>query len=244
MVLGCRVDAIGTSEAVARIVALLEAGPPSLVVTLGTEMVVHAQEESRFRAVVNASALSLCDTIGVKLAALLHGVAIPERVSGIDLIDPLCEACAQRGVGIFLLGGRGDTAERAGAALRARHPQLRIAGARDGYFADAEAAAVAAQIQAGGARLLLAGLGSPRQELFVADNLARTGCRVGIGIGGSLDVLAGNVERAPVLVRRLNLEWLYRLVREPARWRRQLALPYFVWLALCEWAAPLSRRYS
>jgi N-acetylglucosaminyldiphosphoundecaprenol N-acetyl-beta-D-mannosaminyltransferase len=90
------------------------------------------------------------------------------------------------------------------------------------------------EIRASGARLLLVGLGSPRQEFWLAENLAATGVGVGIGVGGSFDVIGGRVQRAPELWRRLGLEWLYRLVKEPQRWRRQLALPQFVWLVLLD----------
>jgi len=244
-ILGCRVDAIGSEDAVRRIGDLARGDGHALVVTLGTEMVVRARTDERFRAAINGSALSLCDTIGVMYAARLHGAPVCERVAGIDLIDPLCAAFAREGVPVYLLGGKGDTAQLAAAVLRARHPGLVVAGARDGYFSQAEDAAVASGIARSGARVLFAGLGSPRQELWIAERLKETGCAVGLGVGGSFDVLAGKVERAPELWRKLNVEWLYRLVREPQRWRRQLALPRFVWLALCELATARSaRRFS
>jgi len=233
-ILGCRIDVVGTRDAVRRIVDLARGDGHVLVVTLGTEMAVRATTDARFRAAVNSSVLSLCDTIGIRLAARLYGVDIRERVTGIDLIGPLCDSFALAGHSIYLLGAKGDTAERAAAALRARYPQLIVAGARDGYFRAADDGAVAAEIRRSGARVLFAGLGSPRQEIWIAERLKETGCAVGIGVGGSFDVLAGNVARAPALWRRLNLEWLYRLLQEPARWRRQLALPYFVWLAVRE----------
>ncbi len=241
-ILGCRVDEVDATDAVRRIVALAQGDAPSLVVTIGTEMIVRAQTDARFREVVNASALSLCDTIGVVFAARLQGVRLRGRVAGIDLIDPLCAAFAAEGVPVYFLGSRGDTAERAAALLRERHPRLIVAGARDGFFSADDDTAVADAIRASGARVVLAGLGSPRQELWIADQLARSGCSVGLGIGGSFDVIAGNVQRAPYAWRRLNLEWLYRLVREPVRWRRQLALPYFVWLALRERFSPRTTR--
>ncbi|MBD5606346.1 MAG: WecB/TagA/CpsF family glycosyltransferase [Candidatus Eremiobacteraeota bacterium] len=244
-VLGCRVDVLDARAAVARVLELARGSQPSLVVTLGTEMIVRARSDRAFRDAVNASALSLCDTIGVVLAARLQVAPVRERVAGVDLIDPLCAAFANAGIAVYLLGARGDTAERAANALRARHPGLVVAGARDGFFGTDDDAAVADAVRASGANVLFAGLGSPRQELWIASHLVRTGCSVGIGVGGSFDVLAGNVPRAPEIWRRFNLEWLYRLVREPARWRRQLALPYFVWLALCERAtSPPSRRLT
>ena len=241
-ILGCRVDALGSDDAVRRIVELAQGEGPSLVVTLGTEMIVRAQTDERFRATVNASALSLCDTIGVLFAARLHGVQIPGRVAGVELIDPLCARLAHDRVPVFFMGGRGDTAERAAATLSARHPGLVIAGARDGFFTAGDDRAVAETIAGSGARLIFVGLGSPRQELWIAEHLAVTGASVGIGVGGSFDVLAGNVARAPAVWRRLNLEWLYRLLKEPSRWRRQLALPKFVALALAERVTNGTRR--
>jgi N-acetylglucosaminyldiphosphoundecaprenol N-acetyl-beta-D-mannosaminyltransferase len=122
---------------------------------------------------------------------------------------------------------------------------LIVAGTRDGYFAPANDDRVAGEIARSGARVLFLGLGSPRQEIWIADQLARTGCAVGIGVGGSFDVFAGNVERAPEIWQRLNVEWLYRLLREPARWRRQLALPKFVFYVALERLLPNStRRFS
>jgi N-acetylglucosaminyldiphosphoundecaprenol N-acetyl-beta-D-mannosaminyltransferase len=243
-ILGCRVDAVGTHEAVRRIVDFAHENGHAHVVTLGTEMAVRAKSDASFRAAVNASALALCDTVGIRLASKLYGVEIPERVTGIDLIGPLCEAFAVGGISVYLLGGKGDTARRAAETLRARFPRLIVAGARDGYFTPADDAAIAREIRRSGARVLFAGLGSPRQETWLAERLKDTGCSVGIGVGGSFDVLAGNVTRAPASWRRLNLEWLYRLLQEPARWRRQLALPQFVWLALRERVGARASRRS
>ncbi len=233
-ILGCRVDTLDR-EAAVREIARLAGGPdPALVVTLGTEMIVAARRDRAFRAALERSALSLCDTIGVLLAARLHGVRIAERVTGVDLIDPLCAALARDGRSVYLLGGKGATAERAASLLAARHPGLRVAGARDGYFDRAESEAISRAIARSGANVIFVGLGSPRQELWIAEHLKETGCAVGIGVGGSFDVLVGNVSRAPRIWRACHLEWLYRLIREPRRWRRQLALPYFVWLVARE----------
>jgi len=242
-ILDCRVDGIGRAGAVEKIVALLGADEPSYVVTLGTEMIVRAQDDERFRALLNGAALSLCDTVGVMYAARMHNVFIRQPVTGIDLIDPLCEALAVQGASIYLLGAAGDTAERAARGLMQRHPDVKIAGWRNGFFSPNEAGAVAASIAQSGAQVVLAGMGSPRQEYWLGEHLRATGCRVGIGVGGSFDVLAGNVKRAPALLRRLGFEWFYRLIREPNRWRRQLALPRFLWLVLREGVAGAAKEY-
>ncbi|HTJ28214.1 MAG TPA: WecB/TagA/CpsF family glycosyltransferase [Candidatus Limnocylindria bacterium] len=240
-VLGARVDAVGRDEAVEQIAALANrsAGSrqaaPALVVTLGVEMVMAARRNAAFRRVINGAALVTCDTIGLLLASRLRGGPLRERVTGVELVGALAARSARRGdVRLYLLGGGGDTAVRAAEALRRGYPGVLIAGARDGYFREAESAAVTDAIRASGANVLLAGLGSPKQELWLAAHLAASGCGVGIGVGGSFDVYAGNVERAPVLVQRTGLEWLYRLVKEPRRWRRQLALPHFALAALGE----------
>jgi len=234
-VLGCRVDAIGREPAVERIAALGNAGGSSLVVTLGVEMVMAAQRDLEFRRIVNGAALVTCDTVGLMLASRLRGGPLRERVTGVELVESLAARSAERSdVRLYLLGGQGDTAQRAADALRRAYPGAVISGARDGYFGPAESDAVAAAIRASGANVLLAGLGSPKQEHWLTRYLGATGCGVGIGIGGSLDVYAGNVARAPAVFRRTGLEWAYRLAKEPRRWRRQLALPRFALAVLAE----------
>ncbi|HEX3549376.1 MAG TPA: WecB/TagA/CpsF family glycosyltransferase [Candidatus Elarobacter sp.] len=240
-VLGCRVDAVGRDEAVSRIAALANSGRPGLVVTLGVEMVMAARRDDAFRRIVNGAALVTCDTIGLLLASRLRGGPLRTRVTGVELVDALAARSASLGdIRLYLLGGAGDTAERAAAALRARYPEVQIAGTHDGYFSAADEPGIVAAIRNSGANVLLAGLGSPRQEQWLARHLAASGAGAGIGIGGSLDVYAGNVKRAPALFQRTGTEWAYRLAREPRRGRRQLALPRFAVAALGETLAARS----
>jgi len=233
-ILGCRLDPIDSNAAAARILTLAREARAAQVVTLGTEMVVYAQHDSRFRTILNDSALSLCDTVGLLAVARRRGAPLRERVTGVELLEHLCAAAAAEAMPIYLLGGAEGVAEAAGANLKLRFTGLKIAGTHSGYFRDDEIPAIVRAIAAGGARLLFVGMGSPRQEYWLAQHLHETGCGAGIGVGGSFDVIAGRVERAPRFVQRLGLEWLYRLVKEPRRWRRQLALPRFVWLVLLE----------
>lgn len=230
VILGCRVDAVTANEAVSRVVRAR-----GVVVTLGVEMVMRARRDRAYRDVINRAALVTCDTIGLLLASRLRGGPLRERVTGVWLTAALAERSAALGdVRLFLFGGKGDTAERAAAALRAAHPGVHVVGVRDGYFRDDESAAIAETIRTSGATILLCGIGFPRQEMWLDRWLAQTGCSAGIGVGGSFDVLAGNVERAPVAFQRAGLEWLYRLVKEPSRWRRQLALPQFAAAVLAD----------
>ncbi|HEV3157622.1 MAG TPA: WecB/TagA/CpsF family glycosyltransferase [Candidatus Baltobacteraceae bacterium] len=236
-ILGCRVDALDEIAAVERIVGFARSKTPALVVTLGTEMVMRARQDANFREVLSSAKLSLCDTVGILLAARAWGFPLRKRVAGIDLLDPLCERLAREGLALALVGSKGNTAERAAAVLIARHPGLRIVLARDGYFPPSQDESIAEMVRASGASVVFAGLGSPRQELWIAEHiLPRVGC-VGIGVGGSFDVLAGNVVRAPDFWKNRGLEWLYRLLVEPNRWRRQLVLPHFAILAAREFAA-------
>jgi N-acetylglucosaminyldiphosphoundecaprenol N-acetyl-beta-D-mannosaminyltransferase len=233
-ILGCRLDLLDADQATERIVALADASAGAQIVTLGTEMVVNAQHDDRFRAIVNRCALSLCDTVGLLAVARQRGATLRERVTGVELIEHLCKRAAVDHIPVYLFGSAPGVAADAAAILETRYPGLPIAGSRDGFFQPSEVPGIVDEIRASGARLLFVGLGSPRQEFWLAENLAATGVGVGIGVGGSFDVIGGRVQRAPELWRRLGLEWLYRLVKEPQRWRRQLALPRFVWLVLLD----------
>jgi len=233
-ILGCRLDPIDSAEATRRILAFVREGGGAQIVTLGTEMVVYAQRDAHFRSVVNACALSLCDTVGLLMVARMRGATLRERVTGVELVERLCSAAALEGASVYFLGGAEGVAAQAGAVLQARYSGLRVAGTCSGYFADDQTPAIVQAIANSGARLLFVGLGSPRQEFWLAEHLRETRCGAAVGVGGSFDVIAGRVERAPHSLRRLGLEWLYRLGKEPWRWRRQLALPRFVWLVALE----------
>lgn len=233
-ILGCRLDAIDASQATDAILDFVRERAGAQVVTLGTEMVVYAQRDPSFREIVNRSALSLCDTIGLLQVARRRGAAIRERVTGVELVEHLCARAAIENVGVYFLGGAEGVAADAAAILEARFPGLRITGTRNGFFSREDEPEIAQAIRQTGASLLFVGLGSPRQEEWIARNVGATGVGAAIGVGGSFDVLSGRVRRAPQLWRRLGAEWLYRLLREPRRFRRQLALPYFVWLIALE----------
>ncbi len=233
-ILGSRVDAVDMDEAQSRIADLLERRRFAQVVTFGSEMAMLARRDSAYRAVVNEADLVVPDTIGVVYAARLLRQPLRGRVAGIELIERLCEQCARRQLGIYLLGGAPGVAAKAADALRSRHPALLIAGFHDGYFKDAEQQTIVEEIKRSGARLVLVALGFPKQELWVRKNAGVLGDVVCIGVGGSFDVIAGRLQRAPALMRNLGLEWLYRLLKEPHRLARQLVLPQFAVLVLAQ----------
>lgn len=233
-ILGCRLDVVDAVSAAERIARYARTGSGEQIVTLGTEMVVYAQRDEAFRSIVNASTLSLCDTVGLLAVARRRGAQLEARVTGVELVVALCEIAARESIPVYFLGGSEGVAADAAAILEARFPGLIVSGTRNGFLTPEESLDVATAIRASNARLLFAGLGSPRQEFWLAQFLPATGVGVGIGVGGSFDVLSGRVARAPYLWRRLGVEWLYRLLSDPRRWRRQLALPYFVWLVTLE----------
>lgn len=202
------------------------------VVTLNAEMLYRAQYDTSFRDLLNQADLVVPDGHGVVWAGRRLGCPFPERVTGIDLIYSLVSYAAREKWRIFLLGGVSGVAEAAALKLRQKYPGLHVAGTEHGYFSETEIVPVLRKIRATRPDLLLVALGSPRQEFFIWVHRRELGALVAIGVGGSLDVLAGRLRRAPVFFQRLHLEWLYRVLQEPSRWRRALVLPRFAWKVL------------
>jgi N-acetylglucosaminyldiphosphoundecaprenol N-acetyl-beta-D-mannosaminyltransferase len=228
------VDRVGPAAAVAMLErAATGEAPSAYTVAINPEKIMRAARDPALRAAIEGAALRFPDGVGVVLASRLRGGGITARVTGIDLAAALLGRCAVQGWPVYLLGAAPGVAEAAAAAWRERLPDLPVAGARDGYFRGAEEE-VCAAIRTSGARVVLAALGSPAQELWLAAHLAHTGARLGVGVGGAFDVWAGRTARAPRAMRAIGLEWLYRLVKEPWRARRMLALPAFLWAAVRE----------
>jgi len=232
-VLGCRVDDVTMDEAKALCERLIRAGRPAQVVTPNAEIVVAAGRMPDLRQLINRAELSIPDGAGLLLAGRLLGTPLRAQVTGTDLCYRLAALAAERGYRLFLLGARPGVAAAAATALERRYPGLKVAGTfpgRAGPEGDAETrAAVAA---AGRVDVLMVAYGAPRQERWIARNQAALGVPLALGIGGAFDFLSGRVPRAPAWLRRAGFDWLYRLVRQPWRWRRQLALPRFVGLVL------------
>ncbi|HXW51501.1 MAG TPA: WecB/TagA/CpsF family glycosyltransferase [Candidatus Acidoferrales bacterium] len=214
-------------EAQRRILSFVAVPRFAHVVTFGSEMAMYARRDPAYRALVNAADLVVPDTIGIVQAARMLGCPVSERVPGIELVDVLCAACAQSGVSVFLLGGEPGVAQTAAVALSGAHPKLRIAGTQHGYFDASQDDAVASKVRESGAALAFVALGFPRQEFWIHNQAATLEGVTCMGVGGTFDVISGKAQRAPSAARRLGLEWLYRLVREPRRLGRQLALPQF-----------------
>jgi len=211
------VDALTLAESVARCMAAVERRERIEVAVVNAAKIIRMRQDRGLREAVAGADLVLADGQSVVWASRFLGAPLPERVAGIDLFTGLLATAERDGRSVYLLGARPEVLAATVAEVRRRHPDLAVAGSRDGYFADDEAGAVADAVKGSGADLLFLGMTSPKKELFCARHGERTGAMVIHGVGGSFDVLAGLVRRAPAAWQRLGLEWLYRLLQEPRR---------------------------
>lgn len=225
-ILGVGFDSITLPQAVERAVDLLKQGGSHYVVTPNPELVQRAGKEPPFRDVLNGADLVLPDGVGITYAAKILGRPLAGRVPGIDFAAALCDELAKSGKKLFLLGAKPGVAELAADNLKKEHPGLTVCGVHDGYFK--EDGPVAEEIRAAGADVVFVCLGFPRQEYWMAQNGPATGAGLLVGLGGSLDVFAGQVKRAPEGFQKLGLEWLYRLITQPSRIGRMAKLPLFL----------------
>jgi N-acetylglucosaminyldiphosphoundecaprenol N-acetyl-beta-D-mannosaminyltransferase len=238
-VLGCPVDVVDMATAVHMLVEIVErhrsdaAEPPAVVITLNPEMVMLARRSPAFSAVVDSANLVVPDGIGLVRALRRRGHPEAERVGGADLINAYLPEATRHGHRLALAGGEPGVAAAAGERMTASHPGLQIVAVSDGR----PGKATAAELEQSKPDLVLAAFGGGRQELFLDRYLGPIGAAAGIGVGGSLDYLAGRVRRAPAAVRRLGLEWAWRLAIQPWRLRRQSVLPVYWWLERREAAA-------
>ncbi|MDR3208108.1 MAG: WecB/TagA/CpsF family glycosyltransferase [Oscillospiraceae bacterium] len=230
-ILGIAFDTLTLPQAVDRARVFLAGDAPRTVATPNAEIVQQARKNPAAREAINAADLVLPDGIGVIRAARILGLPIRERVAGIDFAQALLPVLAETGALVYFLGASPGVAEEAARRAAEAHPGLRVCGVRDGYFADGSQPDVADAIRAAGAHAVFVCLGAPKQELFMRQYAARTGARLLVGLGGTFDVWAGRLKRAPQLFIRLNLEWLYRTLRQPKRLFRTLRLPAFLWAA-------------
>ncbi len=240
-ILGCRVHDVTMAEAIDWCDRRVAARRLTRIVTPNAEIVAAAGRDRTFRALLNASELAIPDGRGLLVAARLLGQRLREQVTGTDLCIELARCAASRDYRVFLLGGRGGVAERAGRRLGAMFPGLAIAGSFEGEAGpEGDTATLAALRRASPVDIVFVALGAGRQEAWLHRNLGRAGVTLGIGCGGALDFISGDVARAPAWVRAAGFDWLFRLIQQPWRWRRQLALPLFAAMVI---ASALDRRY-
>ncbi len=222
-VLGVQFDNVNMGEALARGAELMEQPGFHYVVTPNPEFVLAAETDKEFQDVLNGADLVIPDGIGVIFSAKLLGTPLKSRVPGIEFSAGMLAHMNKVGGRVFLLGAKPGVAEQAAKNISKDFPNLTICGTHDGYFKDD--APVVQAIKEANADLLFVCLGAPRQEKFMAQHGPELGVKLAMGLGGSLDVYAGMVERAPEVWQKLNLEWAYRLAKEPKRIGRMAKLP-------------------
>ncbi|HKF31603.1 MAG TPA: WecB/TagA/CpsF family glycosyltransferase [Jatrophihabitantaceae bacterium] len=221
LILGMPIDAMTMDDVLDRCRASLATRERTLVGVVNAAKMVRLRDDAHLRDSLLDCDVLLADGQSVVWASRLLRRAVPERVAGVDLFERLLELAARDGRSVYLLGARADVLATLQQRLGERFPALKIVGARDGYFTDAEASTVAADIADSGADMLFLGMTSPKKEIFLGDFGETLGVPVLHGVGGSFDILAGVTKRAPLLWQRLGLEWLYRVLQEPRRlWRR------------------------
>ncbi|NCO15902.1 MAG: glycosyltransferase [Rhodobacterales bacterium CG18_big_fil_WC_8_21_14_2_50_71_9] len=222
-VLGVRIDALTMAQTVDRVCAAMRDGRRLRHCAINAAKLVKLRQDADLRDDVTSSDMLSADGMAVVWAARLLGQPLPERVAGVDLMDATLAACAAQGFRPYILGAKADVLARAAAALTARHPGLAFAGLRDGYFAEAEEPQIVAAINASRADCLFVAMPTPRKERFLARNAAVLAPPFLMGVGGSVDVFAGHVRRAPRWMQQAGLEWLHRLAQEPRRMFRRYA---------------------
>jgi N-acetylglucosaminyldiphosphoundecaprenol N-acetyl-beta-D-mannosaminyltransferase len=231
-ILGVRVDSLTYEGLLASIGAFVAQGSPHQIATVNPEFVMAAQRHDAFRDVLEGCDLCMADGVGLLWAARRYGRPLPERVTGSDGVPLIAERAALTGWSLYLLGAAPGVADRTSQVLAHRYPGLRIAGTHAGSPRDDDAEGIIALVREASPDILFVAFGAPQQDLWIARYREALHVPVMMGVGGAFDHITGVRRRAPLWVQRLNLEWLFRLVTQPWRWQRQLALPRFVWAVL------------
>ncbi len=199
-------------------------------VAINPEKIYKSHQEPALQQLLNQAEVAICDGIGAALAyRVLYGQPIT-RITGVSLFFALIKAAADKGWRIYLLGASSESNKTTGRKLRQQNPHLQIVGQCDGYFTDTQD--VITDINNCQTDILMVAMGSPKQEMWMAENRAKINASFCMGVGGTFDVVSGKAKWAPAFFRKTGTEWLYRLLSEPKRWRRQLALPKFLLLLL------------
>jgi len=228
---GITVDNYSLDYALGRVGAWIAAKDTArVIVTPDALAALRSRRDKKYCGIVSRAALVLPDGSGLTWAMRFLGTPVQEQIPGVDFMEHLCRQAASHGWPVYFLGGRPGVAEKAARKIREKYPGLVIAGYKDGYFHSSESENICEEIRNAESAVLFAALGVPKQEYWISDNLKHLGGAVCMGVGGSFDVHSGGLSRAPARWRKWKLEWLYRTLQEPARWRRVAKLPLFVLL--------------
>lgn len=228
-ILGVAFDPLNREELTKKLNSMLDGDGRGYLVTPNPEILMRADADGQYRRVLNGAALSIADGVGVVWAAKKLGADIRERIPGVEIGEQVLSLCAEKGIGVYFLGGKEGIAEEAAKKMQAKYRGLNVAGTSHGYFDEKENEAIVWSINESKANVLFVCMGSPRQEKWIAENISKTtAVRLALALGGSLDVYSGKVRRAPPAFRRIGAEWLWRSFSSFERLRRSAKLSLFI----------------
>lgn len=227
-ILGVKVDSLTMAQAVERVQQFISEKKNALVATANAEMLMMASHDTELRGILNEAAMVVPDGAGTVWAAHYLGMDMPERVAGYDLAQELMREAPAKGYSFYFFGSAPGVADTAREKAMELYPGIKIKGTRNGYFSAQDEGRIIAEIKAAAPDVLLVALGVPKQEKWLKAHLRELGVPVAIGVGGTLDVMAGVMERAPLWMQKAKLEWLFRGLKQPSRAGRLMALPKFV----------------
>ncbi len=225
-ILGTMIDNISKENALKTLFNFINSEKTQTIYTPNAEICMEAYKDKTFQQVLNGGSLVIPDGQGVVLASKILKTPLDEKVAGFKLILSLLES--NKPVSIYLFGSKPDVIKRAVSFIKKNYSKVTIVGYRNGYFSDEEIPLIINDINKSKAQLLLVGLGAPKQELFIHQYKESITSNVIMGVGGSIDVLAGEVKRVPEIFVKLSLEWFYRLIKQPKRLSRMLKIPVFI----------------
>ena len=227
-ILGVNIDNLNFSDTLDKAKSLIETSELDMIFTPNPEIIMIAHNDDNFKSILNSASICTPDGIGVVYCAKILKTPLQERVAGFDLSSALIEYAAETEKSLFLFGAAPNVADIAAQNLIEKYPTLKIAGTRNGYFTEDETSEIIGQINASNADILFVCLGAPKQEKWIYENRDKLNVKLALGLGGALDVFAGTAKRAPKIFIKLNLEWFYRLIKQPSRIGRYAALPKFI----------------
>lgn len=230
-IVGINIDKVTFEGAEDRLLEFLQQDELKMVFTPNSELLVDAVKDPSFAEILNSGDLVIPDGIGVVISSRFYGTPLKEKVAGCELMGSLIEIAYTEKKSIYFLGGKEGVAEEASQKLAVKYPGINIAGYHNGYFNVDEEKKIIDDIIDKGPDIIFVALGAPKQEKWIYRNRHKFTAKIAMGVGGSLDIIAGRVKRAPEFYQKTGLEWLYRLGKEPKRFFRMLKLPKFIILA-------------
>ncbi|MCK4241598.1 MAG: WecB/TagA/CpsF family glycosyltransferase, partial [Candidatus Atribacteria bacterium] len=226
------IDQIDNQKTIQKIEEFVISKKPHLVVTPDTLAILRARRDPEYHAILKSADLITPDGAGILWATTTLNYPLTERVTGIDIINNICQLAIKKGYSLYLLGASPGVAEEASLNLTRHYPGLKIVGSHHGYFASQKEAEIVREIKEKRPDILLVGMGMPKQEKWIAKNLNKLNVSVCMGVGGSFDVISGRIPRAPLWMQKHGMEWIYRSIKQPKRVFWVLALFYFIWLVV------------